>query len=327
MRSVSHELTEACLGCLSLGEGELNLSEHRVERVPQPADLRSIAADLNALRQVPRGDGAGGLAHSIERSKAPADQEQRCGCDGREHAGGHGELDGDEAAQRLVCVAHRDGNDHGQAVADLLAQRSEVLRRVVVHARRKRRGTAVGPHGNGGGDHRVTRRGVILIPAEADGGELLTRRVAELGVGAKGHGDAATVSSRKPTKGARPSGDARLSGLCEQSAFDVGPNGEQLLIDALEQEAAQKPVGRSAGDGETDREQGQCGGHQADSQRHGCEDLGRGEAQAVAGAANRVDERRLEAVDLLAQIRDVGLHHVGVTLEVVLPHVVEYLRL
>ena len=40
-----------------------------------------------------------------------------------------------------------------------------------------------------------------------------------------------------------------------------------------------------------------------------------------------MDQGRPELVDLLAQIADVGLDHVGVAVEVVLPHVVEDLRL
>src|SRR5580700_1374198 len=47
------------------------------------------------------------------------------------------------------------------------------------------------------------------------------------------------------------------------------------------------------------------------------------DAQAVPGAADRMDQRRTLHVDLLPQIADVGLDHIGVAAEVVLPHVVE----
>src|SRR6476659_8737538 len=49
----------------------------------------------------------------------------------------------------------------------------------------------------------------------------------------------------------------------------------------------------------------------------------RRDPQAVPDAADRVDQRRLDAVELLAQVGDVRLDHVGVATEVVLPHVVE----
>src|SRR4051794_16230893 len=47
----------------------------------------------------------------------------------------------------------------------------------------------------------------------------------------------------------------------------------------------------------------------------------------VAGAADGVDQLRLDGVDLLAQVADVELDDVGLALEVVLPHPVEDLRL
>src|SRR6476660_5391196 len=47
----------------------------------------------------------------------------------------------------------------------------------------------------------------------------------------------------------------------------------------------------------------------------------------VAGAADRVDQFRLDRVDLLAQVADVELDDVRLALEVVLPHPVEDLRL
>src|ERR671910_437409 len=45
----------------------------------------------------------------------------------------------------------------------------------------------------------------------------------------------------------------------------------------------------------------------------------RGEAERVAHAAHRVDQRRAVDVDLLAQVADVGLQHAGVAGEVVVP--------
>src|SRR4051794_13891546 len=49
--------------------------------------------------------------------------------------------------------------------------------------------------------------------------------------------------------------------------------------------------------------------------------------QAVADAAYRVDQGGLDTVELLAEVGDVRLHHIGVAAEVVLPDVVEDLRL
>ena len=49
--------------------------------------------------------------------------------------------------------------------------------------------------------------------------------------------------------------------------------------------------------------------------------------QHVAGAAHGVDHRLAPGVDLLAQVGDVQLDHVGLAAEVVVPHAVEDLRL
>src|SRR5437588_13096159 len=50
------------------------------------------------------------------------------------------------------------------------------------------------------------------------------------------------------------------------------------------------------------------------------------QAQRVADAANRMDQRRLIGVELLTQIADVGFEYAGVAAEVVIPDVVEQLR-
>src|SRR5687767_8120243 len=49
--------------------------------------------------------------------------------------------------------------------------------------------------------------------------------------------------------------------------------------------------------------------------------------QGVAHPADGVQEARLGGVDLAAEVGDVGLDHVGLAVEVVVPHVVENLRL
>src|SRR4051794_5881541 len=53
----------------------------------------------------------------------------------------------------------------------------------------------------------------------------------------------------------------------------------------------------------------------------------RGSPEAVADQPDGVDQRRSEPVELLPEVADVGLDDVGVAVEVVLPHVVEDLRL
>src|SRR3954470_15535070 len=49
--------------------------------------------------------------------------------------------------------------------------------------------------------------------------------------------------------------------------------------------------------------------------------------EPVPDAADRVDQGGLYPIELLAEVGDVRLDHVGVAAEVVLPHVVEDLRL
>src|SRR2546423_6850000 len=55
--------------------------------------------------------------------------------------------------------------------------------------------------------------------------------------------------------------------------------------------------------------------------------LGMGKPQHVPDVAHRVDQRRIEPVDLLAQIGDVGLDDIVAPCEAVLPDVVQDLRL
>src|SRR6266568_4639852 len=49
--------------------------------------------------------------------------------------------------------------------------------------------------------------------------------------------------------------------------------------------------------------------------------------KAVSDAAHGLDERRPLSIDLLPKVADVGLHHVALATEVVVPHMVEDLRL
>src|SRR5579862_1855164 len=51
------------------------------------------------------------------------------------------------------------------------------------------------------------------------------------------------------------------------------------------------------------------------------------QTQRVADPTHRVDQRRIELVDLLAQVADVSLDDVGVTLELVAPDRVQDLEL
>src|SRR5207237_9686853 len=56
-------------------------------------------------------------------------------------------------------------------------------------------------------------------------------------------------------------------------------------------------------------------------------DISSREAQAVADAPYGLDQRGPGGVQLLSQVGDVGLEDVGVAAEVVLPHVLQELRL
>src|SRR5439155_10583843 len=53
----------------------------------------------------------------------------------------------------------------------------------------------------------------------------------------------------------------------------------------------------------------------------------RRQSQDVPHTAHRMDQAGPRGVDLLAQVADVGLHHVGIATEVVVPHVIEDLLL
>src|SRR5437588_12341545 len=49
--------------------------------------------------------------------------------------------------------------------------------------------------------------------------------------------------------------------------------------------------------------------------------------KAVADEADRLDERRAQAVKFLAQVRHERLHHVVIPVDIVIPHMIERLRL
>ena len=111
VRGVGEELAQAVLARLARGERPLEAVEHRVERDAEAADLGARVGRLDAVRQVAAGDRAGRVAHAVEREQPDAHDDPGGGGEQQEDAADHERLDGEQAAQGLVDVAHRDRDD------------------------------------------------------------------------------------------------------------------------------------------------------------------------------------------------------------------------
>ena len=116
-------------------------------------------------------------------------------------------------------------------------------------------------------------------------------------------------------------------GLCALRGGEAGEAGEagrrrvldgagDAPVDLVDQGAVDRDGDHDVGDDEQDRD-----GEEA--QRTRLRSDMSGLAQRVPDAAHRLDERWSERVELLAQVRDVGLDDVGTAAEVVLPDVIE----
>ena len=99
---VSEEAPHAPLARLPLGEGPLDLREHRVERHRQAPHLGALIRQLDALGEVAGGDHRGGAADPVQRAQARADRPRPQADD---------EQQGDERHQPF---------DEAQAVEDVL---------------------------------------------------------------------------------------------------------------------------------------------------------------------------------------------------------------
>ena len=75
VRGVGQELAEPVLGPVALGEGRLDLVEHRVEGQAELADLAAAFAGGDPLGEVAGGDGPGRRGHLLQRAQAPAEEE------------------------------------------------------------------------------------------------------------------------------------------------------------------------------------------------------------------------------------------------------------
>ena len=89
VRGVGEELAQALLARLALGERLLEPVEHRVQREPEPADLRSRRGRAHPPRELAGGDLAGGDLHAVERAQPEANDEERAHAQGEQHAGDH----------------------------------------------------------------------------------------------------------------------------------------------------------------------------------------------------------------------------------------------
>jgi hypothetical protein len=111
---VPHELAQPPLGLAPLGEGLLDAAQHDVERPAQAADLGARVLVLDALGEVPGRDGVGRGADPVQGAQPQAHEPPRQRPERRQRGAAHGQLDPQQAPERVVDVAQRDP-DHQRA--------------------------------------------------------------------------------------------------------------------------------------------------------------------------------------------------------------------
>ena len=130
----------------------------------------------------------------------------------------------------------------------------------------------------------------------------------------------------------RPSGPGRRGpGRWKSAASTPGWVALSCAVDAVEQERAERGVGRDVGGDEPDGGNRDHARERAGRAATGAGSPGRPYTalgvEHVAGLPDRLDQRRAERVELAAQVAHVGLDDVRVPAEVVAPHVLEDLAL
>lgn len=125
MRGVGDEAAQALFGLGADGERVVDVLQHGVEGGAQFLDLGAAVAVVVAhgqrrrVRQVVRGDGAGGVRHVAQRLQTapqhrPAEDDER-----REGENEGDDLDRDQLPDRVLDVVHRRGADQDHPGLDL----------------------------------------------------------------------------------------------------------------------------------------------------------------------------------------------------------------
>ncbi len=113
VRGIGQEATQPVLAFLPLRKGLLQPLQHRVQRDPQPADLRARRGWADSARQVPGRDRARRLPDAVQRAQPephdhPAQQRER-----EQHPTDHQGLDPQQPVECAVHLRHRHGHDRG----------------------------------------------------------------------------------------------------------------------------------------------------------------------------------------------------------------------
>jgi hypothetical protein len=270
-------------------------------RSAELARLRALGLGGHALRQVAGRDRACRLRHALDRAHTEPQHPEHDHAQDPDHDGDGGEQHPVQSAHGRVDVAQRDADDVHRAGH---AHREHAV--APRSGRARCREGVTSPHGGHGLVHGHLRR------ATAVGGD----------VGLHDHPDLAVHDLSEVDRRRR---DERRRGRTHGRSFErhrLRTCFHELAVDAVDE------VGLG-GAGDDVRHRGQHerhdhhAGDQAGAQRH----LRLLLPQRVPEAPHGLDEAGVDVVDLLPQVADVGLDHTAIAAEVVLPHVVEDLRL
>ncbi len=259
MRSVGEEAAQLLFRTATLVEGPLDLLQHGVQGQTEAADLGLRLGRFHAAGQVARRDLAGRRRHVLERPQAALDQPPREHAQPGERGHGDQHFDQQQTPERLLHVGQRDGDDQCPA---------RVLRGLHEHA--ETRAVAVFGAGRETGDRglvgarkrrrqgwdRLLLRGVRV----AAFGQHLARRIAQLAVGAR----------RQLALARRALAERRACTLVAgaESAGDGYASVLELPVDPVDEERAQRNVGRRVGDQQRARHEGDHRERQTQPQGH-----------------------------------------------------------
>jgi len=261
VRGVGEEAPQLLFCRGALREGHLDLLEHRVEAEAEPAYFRAWLGRRHSLRQVAGGDLTGRVGHRLEGSQIVFDEQPGGHREAGQYEREHEDFDAEQASHGLRRLGERHGDDEDALplwhILDQDAKGGAVASG----------GTGVeeGPSGDldrrpGKRRGKPRRRLSVAAVGERDLVEDVALRVSQLPIGAR-----------------RQAGLARAVGLVGESGYlgagqlqsDRAARLAQLLVDALEQERAQRRVRHEAGDQQPGRHEAEQRQKQPRAQAHG----------------------------------------------------------
>ena len=141
MGCIGDETTETLLGGGALVERLLDLTQHRVQRPAQPADLGAGVVVVDALGEITAGDRGCGHLDSAEGAQAHANEPEAEEKRREQHGRRDDDLDEEELMERVVGIVERRRNEEQLALRAGLPDCEPELR-VAVDGRHRERPAA-----------------------------------------------------------------------------------------------------------------------------------------------------------------------------------------